>query len=306
MRRAQRRALRAGLGIARRELGEALRSRWAIFLAAILTLLPLLISALGLGVHGNLALQGFARTSASMVNLAIYLVPLLGLVLAQGSIVGEAERGTLRLVCARPVARTTLVLGKFAGLCAAVTVLVGGSFLLGGALIAARVGTASAADYVAFTGSAILLAWSFVAIGLWLSARARDRAQAIAGSLAAWFFFAIVLDLVLLAGFILLSRLVVAPEYAPAVEVLHRELAGGHTGQEVRFPWVSGLVLCNPTDVFRLVNIVRMPSIRGLMALTRSMPAWLESPVTLSAASLLWIGLPLAAAVRRFRRLELD
>jgi Cu-processing system permease protein len=296
----------AAMRIAAREFSESLRSRWGWAMAGLLSALPLLISALGLGVRGNLRLQGFARTSASMVNLAIYLVPLLGVLMAHGSIVGEAERGTLRLVAAQPVARRTIILGKFAGLCGVVTVLVGGSFAMAGVLIGLRAGSASVADYAVFVASAVVLGCSFVAIGLWLSALARDRAQALAGSMAAWFLFAVVLDLLLLGAFVLLSRILVTPDYAPSVEVLHHELAGGHTGEETRFPWISGLVLLNPTDVFRLSNVMRTPAIRDVMALTRSMPGWLASGWTIAGSALLWIGAPLWAAIRRFERAELD
>ena len=292
--------------IAARELVEAGRSRFTWAMAILLAALPLLVSALGLGVHGGLALQGFARTSASLINLNLYLVPLFGVLMAHASVVGEAERGTLRMLAAQPIARRWVVVGKFLGLGALTSSLVGGSLAFGGVLVALRAGVEHLGDYAILIGSAVLLGFSFTAIGLWLSTVARDRAQALAASFGAWFLFVIVLDLALLALFIALSRLFIAPDYAPSVELLHRELAAGQSGSQVRFPWISGLLLLNPTDVFRLANVLRVPAVRQVMALTRSLPGWLASGWTLGLAALFWIAAPLWAAIRRFERMDVE
>lgn len=299
-------AARALFRIAAHELAEAGRSRVTWAMALLLAALPLLVSALGLGVRGNLALQGFARTSASLINLTLYLVPLFAVLMAHASVVGEAERGTLRMLAAQPIPRAWVVLGKFLGLSALNAALVGGSLALGGLFIALRVGVEHLGDYALLVGTAVLLGFSFTAIGLFISTLARDRAQAVAASFGVWFLLVIVLDLVLLALFIALSRLLVAPDYAPSIELLHRELAAGQTGSQVRFPFLSGLLLLNPTDVFRLANILRVPSVRQVMALTRSLPAWLESGWLLGAAALFWIGAPLVAAIRRFDRMDVE
>ena len=117
-----------------------------------------------------------------------------------------------------------------------------------------------------------------------------------ASALAAWLLFSVLGDLLLLGAFVILSRLFVAPNYAPAVEVLHRELASGWTGDEARFPALSALVALNPIDVFRLWNVLRVPEMREAMALTRSMPAWLESSWFLGAVSVTWLALPVVLA----------
>ncbi len=297
--------LRALRLVAVKELEEAGRSRWVWVMAALLVALPLLVSALGLGLGGGLKVEGFGRTTASLVNLSIYLMPLFGLQLAQGSIVGEAERGTLALLAAQPIDRRVVVVGKFLGLAALFALLAGGSFAVSGTFIGVRAGVEHVGDYVAFTAGAIWLGCCFIAIGLWLSAVARDRAQALAGAMGTWFFFAVVLDLLLLAGFVALSKALVAPDYAPTTELLHRELAQGITGDEARIPWLSGLVLVNPTGVFRIWTVLRTPALRGVMSMTRSLPAWLDQAGTLLVAAAVWIMVPLALAARRFRRAEL-
>jgi len=50
---------------------------------------------------------------ASLVSLAIYLVPLISLILGYDAIVGERERGSLDLLLALPITRLELLLGKY-------------------------------------------------------------------------------------------------------------------------------------------------------------------------------------------------
>ena len=291
--------------IAAREWVEASRGRGIWIMTALLTALPLLLSAVGLGLSGAGRAQGLARTGASLVSLSNYLVPLFGLQLAQASLAGEAERGTLALLAVQPLPRRWIVLGKFAGLAALLAAVVCGSFTVAGVLVALRSGASSAGDYAVLVGSSVLLGWAFVAIGLWVSSAARDRAQALAGAFGAWLFFAVVLDLVLLGVFVAASHAFLGGDHAPSVELLHRELTRGVTGDESPLPWLSALVLVNPTGVFRLWNVLRSPALRQILAMTRSLPPVVQSPGLLAAASLAWIAGPLWCAARRFEVADL-
>ncbi len=58
-----------------------------------------------------------------MKNLS-QMLPLVVLLVAMGSVVGEKERGTLAMVLAKPVTRGTVLLAKYAGLVAALVVSV--------------------------------------------------------------------------------------------------------------------------------------------------------------------------------------
>ncbi|MHB8416676.1 MAG: ABC transporter permease subunit [Myxococcales bacterium] len=297
--------LRALRLVAAREWSEAGRSPWLWGMLALLILLPLLLSALGMGVAGTLDLHGFARTSASLVNLGNYLLPLMGLQLAQASLTGEAERGTLGLLASQPIDRSLIVLGKFLGLATLLLAVVGGAFGLAGVLIAVRAGFTRLFDYAWLVGSAVVLGWVFVALGLLISAASRDRARALGASLAAWLLSSLLFDLALLALFVAASHVLLSGDYAPSVEILHRELTRGNTGDASPFPWLSALVLLNPADVFRLWNVLRIPELRAVLAMTRSLPPSLYSVWLLSAVSGAWIAGPLWLAMRRFERTDL-
>jgi Cu-processing system permease protein len=62
--------------IARQELVINIRNRWTLVFAGVFGILVLAISYFGLVTGGSLGFQGFARTSASLLNMVLYIVPL--------------------------------------------------------------------------------------------------------------------------------------------------------------------------------------------------------------------------------------
>ena len=91
-----------------------------------------------------------------------------------------------------------------------------------------------------------------------------------------WFFFVLVFDLLLLGGLV---------------------ASGGETGAE----WFPYLLLLNPADVFRILNIFSLDDVRTLYGLTSIVPAALAKPWLMALVMLGWIALPLAIANWRFR-----
>ncbi|MEK7873458.1 MAG: hypothetical protein AAB502_06340, partial [Chloroflexota bacterium] len=61
--------------LARKEFRDALRNRWFLFYAAVFTILALGLSYLALSGAGMGGLAGFGRTSASLINLVLLIVP---------------------------------------------------------------------------------------------------------------------------------------------------------------------------------------------------------------------------------------
>jgi hypothetical protein len=62
---------------------------------------------------GTLGADRLSVTVASLTSLAVYLVPLIALLMSFDAIAGEVERGTLPLMLTYPVGRAELLLGKF-------------------------------------------------------------------------------------------------------------------------------------------------------------------------------------------------
>ena len=65
--------------------------------------------------------------------------------------------------------------------------------------------------------------------------------------------------------------------------------------------WFAYLLLLNPADVFRILNVFSLEDVRVLYGLASIVPAALAKPWLLVSVMLAWILLPLALARWRFR-----
>jgi Cu-processing system permease protein len=208
-------------------------------------------------------------------------VPLIALLISHDAIVGEAERGTLLLLLSYPLARWQVIVGKFVGHLAilAFATLVG----YGAAALALGLtgGSGLAAGWPAFArliGSSVLLGAVFVAIGYLVSVLAGERGTAGGIAVGIWLVFVLVYDMALLG-------LLVADQ-----------------GRTVTAGLLDALLLLNPTDAYRLINLGGgAGAISGMGGMAEV--ASLGAPALLMAL-LLWTALPLAAAMLVFSRRE--
>src|SRR3954453_18883321 len=161
-----------------KELRDGLRNRWVLGATLLLTVFALTLAFLGAAPTGAVKTPKLAVTIVSLSSLSIFLLPLIALLLSHDAIVGEAERGTLALLLAYPVARWQVVIGKFLG---HVTILAFAT-LIGFGVAAAALTAIEGADvsawpaFAVLMGSSVLLGAAFVAIGLLVS-HAGPRAQ---------------------------------------------------------------------------------------------------------------------------------
>ena len=75
-------------------------------------------------------------------------------------------------------------------------------------------------------------------------------------------------------------------------------VTGGQWGGDV-FPY---LLLANPADVFRILNIFTLADVRSMYGLTTVFPPALANPWLLGVVMLAWIAAPLGIASWGFRR----
>ncbi len=169
-----------------KEVRDARKSRWFVLFAALFAGLALSLSWLGLSGLGTYGLSGFARTSASLVNLVVLVVPLMGLLLGALSVAGEREQGTLLTLLYQPVTAVEILLGKYLGLAAALTATVLVGFGLSGVVIARHAGTESIGAYLSLVGWTVLLGLAHLSIGVLISIRARRTVTAVGAAIALW------------------------------------------------------------------------------------------------------------------------
>ena len=277
--------MKALLILAAKELRDGLRNRWVAAAILLLATLALSLAFLGSAPVGTVKAGALSVTIASLSSLTVYLLPLIALLLAYDALVGEAERGTLLLLLAYPVARWQVVLGKFLGHLAilGLAILVGyGAVLLG--LTLTGNGTAAAGEWQAFgamMASSLLLGSAFLALGYLPSALVRERATAAGAAIGLWLIFVVLYDLTLLG-------LLIADE-------------GQRIGQDV----ISTLLVINPTDAYRLFNLAGSDGVGQVSGMAGLASAGGFGSATPLLAILAWVVLPLTATVVVFRKKEI-
>ena len=267
--------------IAGEEFRVNARNRWIVAFGWIFALLTLAISYFGMVTAAQVGFQGFTRTTASLLNLVLYLVPMVALIM--GVLSFSAEGGS-ELLLAQPVTRTQVLVGKLAGVYATLVVALLFGFGSSGLVIALHAGIEGIGPYLLFVGNTLLLALVFVVLGSLASIAGGNRARAIAAALAMWFFFVIFYDLLIIgAGFLFRERV--------ANLIIFLSLFG------------------NPVDLARVASLISLggAAIFGAAgaALLKFLGGALTSMAALVTGLLTWTALSFVAASMILRRRDL-
>jgi Cu-processing system permease protein len=265
--------------LARKELRDALRNRWVLLYTLCFTVLTVLLAkvsmASGQGA-GAADTSNFGRTTAGMINLVVLFVPLMALLSGAASLASERERGTLACLLAQPVYRLEVLLGKFLGLWAALTLIL----LLSFAVTLAFLGSSTAAlgPFLRLLAYTDLLAGAMLSVGLLISTLCQRTSIATGVALFVWLALVFLTDLGLMGS----------------VMIFH-----------LRIQSLFYLTVANPMQAFKMAVLgsihtsldVLGPA--GLFAARTYGPwlAWL-----FGGALLAWILLPLGAAWAIFAR----
>lgn len=262
--------------IAGKEFRDRIRNLWVLAVAVIFSLFALAIAYFGSAQQGSVGFRGIDVTIASLVSLVIYLVPLIALILGYDAVVGERERGSLELLLSMPITRFEVLLGKYLGLSAALACSTAIGFGAGLLPLAPQLGPSDLYHYLGFVLSAILMGMAFLSLSLLVSVLTSDRMRASGLAIALWFFFVLIFDL-LLTGALVASQ--------------------GTLSSEV----FGALLMLNPADVFRLLNIFSSEQVQAMYGLATVMPENLTQPSVLAGIMLCWIVLPFLIANWRFK-----
>ena len=270
--------------IARKEFRDDFRNRWTIAVSLLYAVLALSISYFGGAAAGKIGFTSFDATLASLTTLAAFVVPLIGLLIAYDTVVGEHDNGTLLLVLSYPISRVELVAGKFLGHCSALATATLVGFGVAVAVIQIMQPEARTTQAWLSIGnfmlSASMLGASFVALASVISVAINDKARAAGLALVVWLATVIIFDLCLLAILV---------------------ISGDNQWEQSVFPL---LLYLNPIDVFRLINLTTLGSGSGNelfmgMTATHAYRLW-----ALYVVMLLWDVVPFALAQFLFRRKE--
>jgi Cu-processing system permease protein len=271
------------LVIAGAEFRAALRNRWIIATTLLMAALALTLAFLGSAPTGTVGAGPLEVTVVSLSSLTIFLVPLIALLLSYDTIVGEAERGTLLLLLAYPLARWQVVTGKFVGHTAVLALATTLGYGIAGVVLGWS-GAADAESWAAFAGmigSSVLLGATFLALGQLASVAVRDRGMAAGLAIGLW------LALVLLYDMALLGVLV------------------ADQGRTIDAHTFNALLLLDPADIYRLFNLSGFAKVSLFAGMAGLAEQAQFGRATLLAALGLWVAAPLALAALIFTRKEL-
>ncbi len=181
--------------IAHKELRDALRNRWFIVFTIAFAGLSLALSALIQPGGTQVRTMSYSRTAASLVNLVLLFVPLIGLTLGSANLAGDHETGALFYLLAQPVNRVEVLLGKYAGLAGALLATLTLGFGVAGFALALQGSIQDVGSYLLTVMLAFLLALAMLSLGFLMSAFAGKTATALGGALFLWLFLVFIGDL---------------------------------------------------------------------------------------------------------------
>ena len=259
--------------IAGAEFRGARSGRLVQGLGGLFALMAIAIALAGLGASGEIMVQGFTRTAVSLLSLALYLLPLVGLVL--GAHAFGVEDGGTELLLVQPIGRTTVLLGRASGLAATLGLIAAVGFGLAGAVVLLTAGPSGLLGYLLMAAGSTAVGLAGLALGV----RSRQRLSAVAKALVAWVVLAVLFD------FAAIAMLQFVGDGEPGTLLL-------------------ALLAANPIDGMRAMGLVGLGA-DVLLGPTGAALSRLLSPTgggALVVGSLLaWCLLPLALAARSFR-----
>ena len=180
---------------ARLELRLAVRSRWTQTFAAVFAGLSLAVASSGYILSGGRGLQDFARTSASLVQLVLLLVPLASLVFGVMGLTQDA--GAAELLFSQPIARRTILAGRLTGMFGALAASQAIGFGASGLVIFARTGQEGIGAFVGVVAGSLALTAVFLSLAAAIAGgdTSHGRTRSLAIALVCWFAAVVLFDI---------------------------------------------------------------------------------------------------------------
>jgi len=260
------------------EFRIALRNRWVAIALALMAVFSLVLALAGSAPTGGLGVDRLSITVASLTSLSVYLIPLLALLMGFDAVAGEAERGTLPLLLAYPIAREEVLLGKLAAhlTILALAVLLGHGLAAGVSILSDAGALAGLPALWRLSWSSVLLGATFLGTGYALSALSRRPSGAAGLAIGLWLGLVVLYDLALLSAIV-------------------ADNGGWFTTKAL-----PAALLANPADAFRLFNLTASgaaAAASGVGGAAEVIPLWQSL-----ASVLLWPFAALALATAAFRK----
>ncbi|RXZ80624.1 ABC transporter permease [Paenibacillaceae bacterium] len=256
--------------VAAREIKLGFRNPWAysfMGLFAVFMLSLLLINSQGY-------VQGYSGLTGTLLNLILYLLPLMTLMLGSFSLTGEKEDGNWELLSTYSIGTWSFMAGKYVGVAVVLMVIVSLGFGIAGAGGWLTGSGFDLSAYVLLVGFSFSLALLFLAAAMLIGALARNRWQALTFAAGYWFFTIIAWPPLLIAALGMLPNMWIKPA-------------------------VASLTLLNPAELSRLFAVIKLGGGSVLGPEYYAWIQWIRGPagtISFIGMILLWIGIATGAA----------
>ena len=220
----------------------------------------------------------------SMRQPTVFMVPLIGLVLAYDTIAGERERGTIRVVLGLPNSRAEVVFGKFVGRTTVIAVSILAGYAVAGAVALA---TYESFDFVAFSQYTLLTVFYgavYVGLATGFSAAMESKQRAIVGAGALYSVFLLGWDVALL--------------------VLQLAIYGNDIPETGLPDWFKFIGTLNPSTAFMKATRAVIPEYSEITFYPEGSAVYLDDWVGFLTL-LLWGALPLVLGYLRFEATDI-
>lgn len=219
------------LTVAHREIKLGFRNAWTY---SFLILLSLFTVAILLLQSGGATTEGYTDMTGTVMNMTLYLLPLITLLLGGFSTTVEKEDGQWSLLSTYPLSAYTFLWGKWIGLAVILLTMLLFSFGLAG-MITVLFDQQMSMDTLLFFGFfSSVLALVYLSIALLIGSLANNRWQALVGGITVWFITIMIWPLFMMST---LSHLPSYNQIQPALQAL---------------------TMLNPAEFIRVFSIIRM------------------------------------------------
>lgn len=301
------------IAVARKDFQDAIRSRWLLLLTGVFVVFfaaaayfytdMVTQQAAQQGQQLDLTSDAFLRALTDVTTL---LIPLIAVVVAYASVIGERESGTLKLLLSLPHSRLDVVAGKVLGRSAVVAVPVAIGFAAGMLVFPFTDVSLAPGNYVLFALLTVLLGVVFVALAVGISAAASTNRRAVVGAVGLYVLFTLFWNS-LVNGIV--QRLPGLLEDYLGYEMgdlafVKLHLALKHLNPTQAYKSLSTSLMVDNTAVAR-ASLINPP--RGQIyqqILDGSVPLYLSDPAVL-VYLLLWVVVPPALGYLTFQRADL-
>ena len=219
--------------------------------------------------------ENSGKAMLSLLNIILIVVPLISMIFSTIHYYNSYE--FIELMLSQPMSRTKILLSEYSGVALSLVT----AFLIGVGIPVLVFSLDATGLAMIFTGCALTLV--FTSIAFWTSVKAKDKARGIGFALLLWFYFSLIYD-----GLILLILFSFSDYPLEKLTLL--------------------LSALNPIDLGRIFIMLKM-DVSALMgytgALYQDFFGSLTGMLFTTAIMLLWVIVPLYAALRTFKKKDL-